>query len=112
MKTLLLGVSAATITVLTGLVIPGMTQTQTTVETLRSNNIVTLSGEVVRLMGDDFLLDDGTGQIEVDAETSAMREAAISVSTTVTVTGYYDDNEFEALTLTPNGGETITVLDD
>ena len=112
MKTLLSGVGAAGMDVLTALVMPGMTQPQITVEALLSSNTLTLSGKILRLMGDDFLLDDGTGQIEVEAETVAIREAGISVGTTVTVTGHDDESEFETLTLTPSNGATITVVDD
>lgn len=110
MKIALVSTGIAAIT-LTALALPGMSQS--TIQNLRNTNTVTLSGEVVRLMDDDdFLLDDGTGQIEVEAETAAIRESNLAEGTTVTVTGYYDDDEFEALTLTPAGGETITVVDD
>lgn len=86
---------------------------QSTIQDLRSNNTVTLSGEVVRLTDDDvFLLDDGTGQIEVEAETATVREANLAVGTSVTVTVYYEEDEFEALILTTAGDETITVIDD
>jgi uncharacterized protein YdeI (BOF family) len=103
------GIAAVT---LTALALPGLSQSST-IQDLRSANTVTLSGEVVRLMDDDdFLLNDGTGQIEVEAETAAIQEANLAEGTTVTVTGYYDEDEFEALTLTPAGGETITVVDD
>lgn len=102
------GITAVT---LTALAVPGLSQS--TIQDLRSANTVTLSGEVVRFTDDEeFLLDDGTGQIEVEAETAAIRESNLAVGTTVAVTGYYDENEFEALTLTPAGGETVTVVDD
>ena len=109
MKTALFGAGVA-VAALVAWAAPGVTQS--TIQELRSANTVTLSGEVVRLMDDDFVLNDGTGEIEVEAETYAIREAALSVGTTVTVTGQYDDNEFEAVTLTPAGGETITIVDD
>jgi uncharacterized protein YdeI (BOF family) len=96
---------------LAALALPGLSQS--TIQDLRSANTVTISGEVVQLTDDDdFLLNDGTGQIEVEAETAAIRASNLAVGTTVTVTGYYDEDEFEALTLTPAGGETITVVDD
>ncbi len=99
-----------TVIALTALALPGLSQS--TLQDLRSANTVTISGEVVRLTDDDdFLLNDGTEQIEVEAETAAIRESNLVVGMTVTVTGYYED-EFEALTLTPAGGETITVVDD
>ncbi|MBE9160594.1 NirD/YgiW/YdeI family stress tolerance protein [Nodosilinea sp. LEGE 06152] len=110
MKTVLIGAGIAAVT-LTALAVPGMSQS--TIQDLRSANTVTLSGQVVRLTDDDdFLLNDGTGQIEVEAETAAIQESNLAVGTTVTVTGYYDEDEFEALTLTPAGGETTTIVDD
>lgn len=110
MKIALISTGIAAVT-LTALAVPGMSQS--TIQDLRSANTVTLSGDVVRLTDDDdFLLDDGTGQIEVEAETAAIQGSNLAVGTTVTVTGYYDEDEFEALTLTPAGGETITVVDD
>lgn len=102
------GITVATLAVIAA---PGLSQS--TIQNLRSTNTVTLEGEVVRLIDDEeFLLDDGTGQIEVEAETAAIQESNLAVGTSVTVTGYYDEDEFEALTLTPAGGETITVVDD
>lgn len=85
---------------------------QSTVQELRSANTVSLSGEVVRVIGDDFVLNDGTGQILVEAETYAIRDAAISAGSEVIVTGTYDEDEFNAVTITPANGETIYVFDD
>jgi uncharacterized protein YdeI (BOF family) len=111
MKIALIG-AGMTVATLAVVAAPVLSQSST-IQDLRSNNTVTLSGEVVRLTDDEeFLLDDGTGQIEVEAETAAIRESNLAVGTSVTVTGYYDEDEFEALTLTPAGGETITVIDD
>jgi uncharacterized protein YdeI (BOF family) len=110
MKIALIG---AGITVASLAIVAAPVLSQSTIQDLRSTNTVTLSGEVVRLTDDDdFLLDDGTGQIEVEAETAAIQESNLAVGTSVTVTGYCDEDEFEALTLTPAGGETITVVDD
>lgn len=110
MKIALIG---AGLTVATLAAVAAPVLSQSTIQDLRSNSTVTLSGEVVQLTDDDdFLLDDGTGQIEVEAETAAIQASNLAVGTSVTVTGYYDEDEFEALTLTPAGGETITVVDD
>lgn len=85
---------------------------QSTVQELRTANTITLSGEIVRVMGDNFVLDDGTGQIMVDAESSAVRDAQLSPGDSATVTGRYDDEDFDAVTITPASGEVIYVLSD
>lgn len=86
---------------------------QTTIGDLQQANTVTLSGEVVRVQRDDFILSDGTGQILVEAETRPIRQANLQVGDRVTVAGRYDDdNSFEALSLTLTSGEVIYVFDD
>jgi uncharacterized protein YdeI (BOF family) len=98
--------------VLASLTVSLPTLAQSTIEALRSPNSVTLSGQVTQIRGDDFVLDDGTGQILVDAESRALRQVGLSIGDTVTVLGRYDDNEFEAISITPVGGETVYIFDD
>jgi uncharacterized protein YdeI (BOF family) len=86
---------------------------QATIGDLQRTNSTTISGEVVRVQGDDFILSDGTGQILVEAETRPIREANLRVGDRVTVAGQYDDdNSFEALSITPSNGNVIYVFDD
>ncbi|MGG6297284.1 NirD/YgiW/YdeI family stress tolerance protein [Leptolyngbya sp. AN02str] len=86
---------------------------QTTIGDLQQANTVALSGEVVRVQGDDFILSDGTGQILVEAERRPIRQANLRAGDRVTVTGRYDDdNSFEALSLGLTSGEVIYVFDD
>lgn len=106
---LLLGIGSAALMTLAS---ASVSFAQETIRDLRSANTLTLSGEVMRIMDDDFVLDDGTGQILVDAESYAIRQARLSLGDTVTVTGTYDDHDFEAISLTPDGGEIIYIFDD
>jgi uncharacterized protein YdeI (BOF family) len=86
---------------------------QTSIGALQQQNSITLSGEIVRVQGDDFILSDGTGQILVEAESRPLRQANLQNGDRVSVVGQYDDdNGFEALSITPNGGSVIYIFDD
>lgn len=104
---------ATTLAFLATLAVPAIATAQTTIGDLQQANSITLSGEVLRVQGDDFILSDGTGQIWVEAERRPIREAGLKVGDRVTVAGVYDDeNSFEALSITPEGGTVIYVFDD
>ncbi|MBD1911345.1 MULTISPECIES: NirD/YgiW/YdeI family stress tolerance protein [unclassified Leptolyngbya] len=104
---------ATTLAFLATLVVPTITTAQSTIGELQQTNSVTLSGEVLRVQGDDFILSDGTGQIWVEAERRPIREAGLKAGDRVTVAGVYDDeNSFEALSITPSNGTVIYVFDD
>lgn len=86
---------------------------QNTIGNLQRANSATISGEVIRVQRDDFILSDGTGQILVEAESSSVRQANLRVGDRVTVAGNYDEgNSFEALSITPENGTVIYVFDD
>lgn len=86
---------------------------QTTIGNLQQQNSTTISGDVVRVQREDFILGDGTGQILVEAESRPIRQANLKEGDRVTVSGNYDDdNSFEALSLTPENGTVIYVFDD
>ena len=74
-------------------------------------NSIHFSGQIVRISGDDFLLDDGTGQIWVDAESQPIRRANLAPGETVTVSGSLEDNELEAYRIIRENGEEIYVFD-
>jgi uncharacterized protein YdeI (BOF family) len=57
-------------------------------------------------------LDDGTGQILVEAESRPLRQANLAEGETVTVAGYLDENELEAYKITRANGEEIYIFDD
>lgn len=95
------------------LAIPSIVAAQTTVRDLQSANSTSISGEIVRVYGEDFILDDGTGQILVEAERRPLRQANLEEGERVTVTGTYDDdNSFNAINITRESGEVVQIFDD
>lgn len=105
----LIGTGIALATVVT---LPALTLAQTSIRDMQAANSTTLSGEIVRISGDDFILDDGTGQILVEAESRPIRQANLQAGETVTVTGQFDENELEAYRITRASGEEIYIFDD
>jgi uncharacterized protein YdeI (BOF family) len=86
---------------------------QTSIQALQRANTVEISGQIVQLFREDFVLNDGTGQILVEAEDRPLREAKFSVGDRVTVAGTYDDdNSFEAISVTRQNGEIVYMFDD
>ncbi len=76
---------------------------------VRSNGI---SGRVIRLDGDDFILDTGNQQIKVDAKSRSLWQANLKVGDQVTVMGEFDDDdEFDARTIVRADGARIPVSD-
>jgi uncharacterized protein YdeI (BOF family) len=67
----------------------------------------------VQVYREDFVLDDGTGQILVEAESQPLRQAKLKPGDRITVVGTYDDdNKFEAIRLQSSDGKVIPVFDD
>ena len=91
---------------------PTLVHAQTSIRDIQDANSTTLSGTIVRIAGDDFILDDGTGQIWVEAESRPIRRAKLTEGETVTVSGRMDENELEAYRITRPSGEEIYILDD
>lgn len=95
------------------LAIPSVVIAQTTVRDLQNANSTSISGEIVRIYGEDFILDDGTGQILVEAERRPLQQANLEAGERVTITGTYDDdNSFNAISITRENGEVVQIFDD
>lgn len=95
------------------LAIPSVGIAQTTVRELQSANSTSISGEIVQIYGEDFILNDGTGQILVEAERRPLRQANLEKGERVTVTGTYDDdNSFNAISIAREDGEVVQIFDD
>ncbi|MBE9179806.1 NirD/YgiW/YdeI family stress tolerance protein [Oculatella sp. LEGE 06141] len=90
---------------------PPAQQPQTNTETAQNPNSVTISGEVVRVEDDDVIINDGTQEIRVDADDDVLRQANLAAGDQITVVGEYDNNEFDAVTITLESGETLVVDD-
>ncbi|MCC5643987.1 DNA-binding protein [Nostoc sp. CHAB 5824] len=82
------------------------------IENLPNARVTTISGQVTQLLDDEFILNDGKGQIIVEAEPQLGQPINLSVGEQVTVVGNYDDHEFNAHSITRANGETIQIHDD
>lgn len=82
---------------------------QTSIRDLHRHSGITLSGVVRSVVGNEFILDDGTGQIIVDAGPRWYRSITLRQGERVTVTGEYDDYDFDAFAITRHNGEVIQI---
>lgn len=92
--------------------VPSVVIAQTQIGELQRIHNATISGTILQISGDDFILDDGTGQIMVEAESRPIQQANLASAEEVTVVGVFDDNEFDAHSITRSNGEVIYVFDD
>jgi uncharacterized protein YdeI (BOF family) len=91
---------------------PSTPTTASSIREIQTANSTTLAGQIIRISGDDFILDDGTGQILVEAESRPLRRAKLAAGETVTVVGHLDENELEAYRIIRANGEEIYIFDD
>ncbi len=84
-------------------------QAQVPIGELRQRSGVTISGEIRSVVGNEFILDDGTGQMIVDAGPMWYHQLNLREGERVTVVGEYDDYDFDAFEITRGDGETIRI---
>jgi hypothetical protein len=89
-------------------VIPG-TQAQVPIRELQRNPEVTIAGEIRSVVGNEFILDDGTGQIIVDAGPQWYHQLNLQQGERVIVVGEYDDYDFDAFQITRSDGDIIRI---
>lgn len=95
---------------LAGVMNTTVAQAQTAIRDLqRTIPTLTIAGTVRSVVGNEFILDDGTGQLIVDAGPSWYHSVNLSEGEQVTVVGEYDDYDFDAYRITRANGETITI---
>ncbi len=82
---------------------------QIPIQDLQRNLGVTVSGVIRSVVGNDFILDDGTGQIIVNAGPRWYHQLNFTPGERVTVVGKYDGGELDAFTVTKSNGEVIQV---
>ncbi|MBE9181615.1 DNA-binding protein [Oculatella sp. LEGE 06141] len=82
---------------------------QTPIEELRRDAGTTISGTVRNVVGNEFILDDGTGQIIVDAGPTWYHQLSIREGEQLTVVGEYDNYDFDAFRITRSNGDVITI---
>ncbi len=71
----------------------------------------TISGTVRSVVGNNFILDDGTGEVIVDAGPRWYQAVNVSEGEQVTIVGEYDDDDFDAFQITRANGEVIRIRD-
>jgi uncharacterized protein YdeI (BOF family) len=84
-------------------------QAQIPIRDLQRNSGIFISGQIRSVVGNEFILDDGTGQIIVDAGPRWFRQINLTPGERVTVVGKYDDQEFDAFTITRQNGQVIQI---
>lgn len=88
------------------------TQAQTVpIEQLQRQNGVTITGTVRSVVGNEFILSDGTGEVIVDAGPRWYHSINVSEGDQVTVVGEYDDDDFDAFQIIRDNGEVFVVRD-
>lgn len=102
-------VCAVTFTVV--LTVPSLVWAQNQPGGMQQSRSTQISGKVVRLGDDDFVLDTGKKQVLIDAEERPLQQAKLSFGQQVTVTGKYDDDNFDAYSITAPNGKVIPVRD-
>ena len=93
------------------LTIPDSARAQTSIEELQQRSEgTTVSGQITSIVGNDFVLDDGTGQIIVDAGPRWWQEIDLTQGEEVTVTGELGKGgEIDAYSITRGDGSTIEI---
>ncbi|NJO39273.1 MAG: NirD/YgiW/YdeI family stress tolerance protein [Cyanobacteria bacterium CRU_2_1] len=94
---------------ISGLAIVPATQAQTPIGELQESQGITISGTVISVVGNDFILDDGTGNIIVDAGPRWWHEINIEPGEELTVVGKLDNDEFDAISITKADGTVIQI---
>ena len=92
--------------------LPFASEAQVKISELQRSRNTSLVGTVTGVFGDNFVLDDGTGQILVEAEARWLQQANLAKGEKVTVVGEYDDDDFDAFRITRSNGQVIQVYDD
>lgn len=88
-----------------GTVVPA----QTPIRELQRTTGITITGEIRSVVGNEFILDDGTGQLIVDAGPRWYHQLDLRSGEQVTVIGEYDDYDFDAFQITRSNGEVIQI---
>jgi hypothetical protein len=100
----LLAVAAAS------LALPIEAQTQTRIQDLRQTQGVTIEGEIGSVVGNDFLLSDGSGEVIVDAGPRWWQQLDLRPGERVSVTGEVGRaGELDAFSITRADGSTINI---
>lgn len=69
----------------------------------------TITGTIRSIIGNEFVLDEGTRQVIVEAEPTPARNLNLAVGERITVFGEQDDEDFDAYTITRASGEVMEI---
>ena len=76
---------------------------------LKQNPETRIQGTIRSIVGNEFILSDGTGEMIVDAGPRWYHDLNLRKGETITVVGEYDDYDFDAYQITRSNGETIRI---
>ncbi|WP_413163016.1 DNA-binding protein [Capilliphycus salinus ALCB114379] len=82
---------------------------QVPIRDLQRTQGLTITGVVTAVFGNEFVVDDGTGQILVEAGPPWYHQIRINQGEAVTVVGEYDDDDFDAFTITRQDGTVLNI---
>lgn len=112
-KQLLFGLTLAAISAITIPTLPTLAQaqTRTRISDLQQRTTgTTVSGKVTQIVGNDFIIDDGSGQLIIDAGPRWWREIDLKSGEQVTVTGELGrGGELDAFSITRADGSVIDI---
>lgn len=104
---------AVTTIISSGAATSAFAQALTRISDLRpSRTPTTISGKVVSFGEADeneWIIDDGSGRIKVDAGPRSWRDIKVSKGETIRVVGEMDDGEFDAFSITRSNGSVINI---
>ncbi|USR90900.1 DNA-binding protein [Phormidium yuhuli AB48] len=82
---------------------------QVPIESVTQGRGVTISGTVRCIVGNDFILDDGTGEIIVDAGPLRWHRLDLQQGEQVTVLGRPGEHDFDAIQIIRSNGEVLNL---
>lgn len=110
---LIFGLTLTAISVIAVPSLPTLAQAQTKTQIgdlQQRTNGTTVSGKITQIVGNDFILDDGTGQLVIDAGPRWWREINLKSGEQVTVTGELGrGGELDAFSITRADGSVINI---
>lgn len=86
-----------------------LTLANTPIGELENLEGITISGEITSVVGNNFVLEDATGEVIVDAGPHWWHQLNLTTGESVTVVGEMDEGEFDAFSIARENGEVIDI---
>lgn len=77
-----------------------------------NTNNITITGKIIQIGNDGFVLENGRKKFLIDADNLNLRTANLQEDETVTVNVKSDSDDFEAISITRTNGQVIYIFDD